>query len=170
MRRLEFLIVAGSALQSRISAEAKLVWGAIYFLARPTGICEAAYQEIGDMVGLRKRAVMGAIPELTDAGLIDGLGGGNGKIRKFAIPESLQPPRFESGTGSESEPVQKQNRSRNCTGPLPKSDCTATKTAPLYKEEINNNKKSASNDAESPSDNPTYREWRPAWEESPNHA
>jgi len=147
---IRFLIVAAGILQATISAEAKLVWSAIYFLARTTGICDAIYHEIGDMVGLDKRAVMRAIPELIEAGLISGAGGGNGAARKFTLPPELNRDvgshNFE--TSSVPEPVRNQNRSRNETGPLPKSDRTTTETVPLYKEEINNKNKSAPCDPE----------------------
>lgn len=149
MTRVEFLIVGAAVLQTSISAEAKLVWAAIYFLARPTGYCEVPYQEIGNIVGLDKRAVMRAIPKLTEADLIVSSGGGNGMARQFTIPKALQNlDRFNSGTGLESEPVQKQNRSRTGSGPLPQLNRTTTQTVPLYKEEINNNNKSASDDAD----------------------
>jgi hypothetical protein len=147
---MRFLIIAAAVLHASISAEAKLVWGAIYFLARPTGICAASYQEIGALVGLDKRSVMRVIPELTKPGFIVGSGGGKGTARRFTVPADLvqDQDRLNSETGAEAEPVRKQNRCRNGTGPLPKMNRTPTESAPLYKEEINNNNKSASDDAD----------------------
>ena len=152
MALMRFLMVAAGVLQASISAEAKLVWAAIYFLARPTGICAVSYQQIGALVALDKRAVMRVIPELTDRGFIVSSGGGNGRTRSFIVPVELvqNSERFNFDTGAETEPVEKQDRSRNGTGPLLKLNRTATESAPPYKEEINNNNKSASGDAEQP--------------------
>jgi hypothetical protein len=147
---MPFLIVAAAVLHAGVSSEAKLVWGAIYFLARPTGTCELTCQEIGTFVGLNKRAVMRALPELTNAGLVVDVGGGNGVARRFAIPVHLlqNEHRVDSETGTTTEPARKQNRYRNGSGPVPIMYRTATQSAPPYKEEKNNNNKSASSDAE----------------------
>jgi len=147
---MRYLIIAAAVLQASVSAGAKLVWGAIYFLARPTGICAVCYREIGTLVGLDKRAVMKAIPELTASGLIGDLGGRNGAIRKFSVPIELvqsQDP-TSSQTGAGPEPVLKQNRCGNGSGPVPIVNRTTTESVPPYKEEKNNNNKSASSDAE----------------------
>ena len=145
-----YLIIAAAVLQAGVSSEAKLVWGAIYFLARPTGTCNLTYQEIGAFVGLNKRAVMRAIPELTNTGLIVASGGGTGLARSFTIPGHLVQGmhHVDSDTGPGKEPVGKQNRYRNGSGPVPIMNRTTTESVPPYKEEKNNNNKSASSDAE----------------------
>jgi hypothetical protein len=144
-----FLIIVAAVLQAGVSAEAKLVWGAICFLARPRGVCISRYREIGALVGLNKRAVMRAISELTNAGLIGASGGGNGVARTFSVPVHLVQDmyHFGSDTGARKEPVGRQHRSRNGSGPLLIMNWTATESAPPYKEEKNNNNKSASEDA-----------------------
>jgi len=145
---MRFLYVAHDLLQATtISSDAKLVGAAIRFLAKPKGICEESYNDIGAMVGLSKRDVMGAIPELTAAGFIVSSGGGNGTVRRFSVPpELLQDQGLE--TGAETAPVRKQDRSGNGTGPVPKSNRTTTESVSLYKEEKNNKNKSASGDAD----------------------
>jgi hypothetical protein len=147
---IRFLIIATAVSRASISAEAKLVWSAIYYLARPTGTCEACYHDIGALVGLDKRPVMRAIPELTSAGFIVNSGGGNGAARRFTVPVELVQNlhHVDSNTGAETEPVRKHSRYRSATGQQPKVNQTNTESVPLYKEEINNNNKSASQDAE----------------------
>jgi len=144
---MRYLNVPAHLLQATISSDAKLIGAAIRFLAKPTGICEVSYHDIGAKVGLSKRDVMGAIPELTAAGFIVSSGGGNGTVRRFSVPDKLL---HDQGleTGAETAPVRKLNQSGNGTGPVPKSNRTTTGSVPLYKEEKNNKNKSASEDAQ----------------------
>jgi hypothetical protein len=150
MVQMQFLIIAAAVLHAGVSSEAKLVWGAIYFIARPTGICNLTCQEIGTLVGLPKRAVMQALPELTSAGLLVDAGGGKGVARKFSIPLRLRENEHhaDSDAGTTPEPLRKQNRYGNGSGPVPITNRTGTESVPPYKEEKNNNNKSASADAE----------------------
>jgi hypothetical protein len=156
--RVYYLTIPAEVLQANISAEAKLVCAAIRFLANPTGACDAAYREIGAIVGTDKRTVMRVIPELTNAGFVIDFGGGNGTQKRFSVPNEpiKNSDQFNSGTGAESEPVQNSDRYKNGTAPVPKTYRTGTNSVPLYKEEKrnNNNAHVAPDGAqETPSDN-----------------
>jgi hypothetical protein len=126
-----FLIITDEVRTAKISVTAKFVASAVYYLARPTGICQASYSEIGELIGLDRQTVMRVMPCLVEHQLVQEQGGGNGRSKAWLPVSEVN--RSELDTGIQKRPVSETDRSELDTGPVSRNDQTGIQKRPPYK-------------------------------------